>query len=224
LQNCPITHEDIKIAHDIYGADIANIRGKRTRRKPERVDTDYEEIPRALSLSHTNVTLVVDFIFVNKVPFLLSALHNINLITIEHAPKRTTSKLGHLLLRIVNVYARAGLCVCAILMDNEFEKVREHLPSVDMNTPVAAEHIAEIERRIRYIKERARGILSTLPYPALLNLMPIQLLHFVMMWLNNFPSATSISPQYSPRELILRHCLDYKKHFHAPFGAYCKAH
>jgi hypothetical protein len=27
-QNCPINHEDIKIAQDIYGADIANIRGK----------------------------------------------------------------------------------------------------------------------------------------------------------------------------------------------------
>ena len=83
-------------------------------------------------------------------------------------------------------------------MDNKFEPVREHVPSVDMNTPAAAEHIAEIERRIQYIKERARGILCTLPYPTLPTQMLIHLLHFVVMWLNNFPSAMGISTQYSP--------------------------
>jgi hypothetical protein len=54
--------------------------------------------------------------------------------------------------------------------------------------------------------------------------MLIQLLHFVVMWLNNFPLATGISTQLSPQELIIRHRLDYKKHCKAPFGAYCKAH
>jgi hypothetical protein len=44
------------------------------------------------------------------------------------------------------------------------------------------------------------------------------------MWLNNLPSATSISTQFSPRELIIGHRLDYKKHCHAPFGAYCEVH
>ncbi len=92
--------------------------------------------------------------FVNGVPFLLSAPRNINLITIEHTPKCTASKLGYLLQRIVNVYTktRGDLRVRTVLMDNGFEPVREHVPSVDMNTPAAAEHIAEIERRIRYIK------------------------------------------------------------------------
>ncbi len=166
----------------------------------------------------------MDVMFVNKVPFLVSASRNINLITIEHAPKHTASKLGHLLQQIVNFYTRAGLRVRTILMDNEFKKDREHIPSVDKNTPAAAEHIGEIERRIRYIKERARSILCTLPYPALPNLMLIQLFHFVVMWLNNFPSATGILTQYSPCELIHRHCLDYKKHCQAPFGTYWEAH
>jgi hypothetical protein len=68
-----------------------------------------------------------------------------------------------------------------------------------MNTPAAAEHVAEIERRIRTIKERCRAIMCTLPYKALPNLIIIQLLHFaVMVWLNNMPSATGISTQFSP--------------------------
>jgi hypothetical protein len=44
------------------------------------------------------------------------------------------------------------------------------------------------------------------------------------MWLNNFPLATGISTQFSPRELIIPHRLDYKKHCKALFGTYCKAH
>jgi hypothetical protein len=45
LKNYPITHNDIKVAHTIYGCDLANTRGKTVRHKPECVDTDYVEIP-----------------------------------------------------------------------------------------------------------------------------------------------------------------------------------
>ncbi len=109
LKNCPIMHDDVKITHAIYGCDLANTRGKMVRRKPDHVETDYVEIPTDILTFHCNVTLVVDVMFVNSVPFLVSALRNMNLITIEHAPKRTASKLGHLLQCIVNVYAKAGL-------------------------------------------------------------------------------------------------------------------
>jgi hypothetical protein len=44
------------------------------------------------------------------------------------------------------------------------------------------------------------------------------------MWLNNFPVAGGISDRFSPREIILRHSLDAKRHCRAPFGAYCETH
>jgi hypothetical protein len=203
LKNCPITHDDIKVAHMIYGRDLANTRGKMVRHKLERVDTHCVEIPQELLSFHCNMPLVADVMFVNSVPFLVSASCSINLITIEHAPNRTASKLGHLLQHIVNVYARAGFHLRTILMDNEFEKVRHHVSTVDMNTPAAAEHTAEIEWHIRMIKECCRGILCTLPYKALPQQILIHLLHFVVMWLNNFPLATGILSTFSPRELIL---------------------
>jgi hypothetical protein len=123
LQNCPITYDDIKNANAIWGSDIANIRGKTTSCKPDRVKTNYVNIPCALPSAHVNVTLVADVIFVNGVPFLVSASRNINLIAIEHAPKCTASKLGYLLQHIINVYTRGGLRVQMVLMDNGFEPV-----------------------------------------------------------------------------------------------------
>ena len=106
LQNCPITYDDIKNANAIWGSDIANIRGKTTRCKSDRVETDYVDIPCALLSAHVNVTLVADVMFVNGVPFLVSASRNIHLIIIEHAPKHMASKLGYLLQPILNVYTR----------------------------------------------------------------------------------------------------------------------
>jgi hypothetical protein len=54
--------------------------------------------------------------------------------------------------------------------------------------------------------------------------MLIHLLHFIVMWLNNFPVSHGVSDRFSPCELILRHKLDYRHHCHAPFGVYYKAH
>jgi hypothetical protein len=109
-------------------------------------------------------------------------------------------------------------------MDNEFEKVRDHVPAVNLNLPVAGEHIAEIEQKIWVIKERSCGIINTLPYPYLPQVMLIHLLHFIVMWLNNFRSSNGISSRWSPHEIVLRHRLDYKHHCRAPFGTYCKVH
>jgi hypothetical protein len=91
--------------------------------------------------------------FVNSVPFLVLASRNIKLITIKHAPHRMASKIAYLLERIVRVYNRAGFTVQTILMDNKFEKVRDHVPNINLNLPAAGEHVGEIERRIRVIKE-----------------------------------------------------------------------
>jgi hypothetical protein len=41
-----------------------------------------------------------------------------------------------------------------VLMDNEFEKLKDHVPMLVLNIPAASEHVGEIERKIRVIKER----------------------------------------------------------------------
>jgi hypothetical protein len=72
-------------------------------------------------------------------------------------------------------------------MDYEFKKVHEHVPGANMNTPAMAGHIGKIERKIRVIKEHCCDIICTLPYKKLPQQMVIHLLHFMVMWLNNFP-------------------------------------
>ena len=40
-------------------------------------------------------------------------------------------------------------------MDMEFEKIKDDFDKVEVNTTAAREHVAEIERGIRNVKERS---------------------------------------------------------------------
>jgi hypothetical protein len=62
------------------------------------------------------------------------------------------------------VYRRAGFNARTILMDGEFEKLKNILPKVECNTTAAKEHVSKAERSIRTVKERTRGLIGTLPF------------------------------------------------------------
>ena len=55
-----------------------------------------------------------------------------------------------------------GGCVRTIMMDMEFEKIKEQegMEVVDVNTTAAREHVGEIEHGIRYLKERRSAAAS----------------------------------------------------------------
>jgi hypothetical protein len=78
--------------------------------------------------------------------------------------------------------------VGTVLMENEFEKLQNLVPILMINMTAAKEHIPEVERKIRLIKERGRGILNTLTFKMMPRLMLIELVYHVVLWLNAFPT------------------------------------
>jgi hypothetical protein len=109
-------------------------------------------------------------------------------------------------------------------MDGEFEKFKKLMPNVEYNTSAAKEHVSEVERTIRMVKERTRGLIATLPFQYIPRQMKIKFIYFAVLWLNAFPVRTEILAIYSPRELLVRGRLDYQKHCRVLPGAYCKVH
>ena len=87
-------------------------------------------------------------------------------------------------------------------MDQEFDKVAEHLPLVESNTTAAREHVGEIERDIWTQKEQCRAIILVQPYTVLPKPMVIQLVYFCVLWLNTFPNKLGISRAHSLREIV----------------------
>jgi hypothetical protein len=180
--------------------------------------------PSSFVQLHKYVTIVADVMFMNGLPFLVTFLRGLSLVTIEHLQLRTAKRLVNTLERVFRIYATAGFVIQTALMDMEFEKLRTMMPHVALNTTAAREHVGEVERKIRVIKERARGTFNTLPYKKLPKLMVIELLHFCIMWMNSFPMKSGISKKWSPWELVSQHKLDTKLHCIAPFGSYCEVH
>ena len=96
-------------------------------------------------------------------------------------------------------------------MDREFELVKANYPQLPINMTAANEHIPEIERTVRMVNDRARGVYNILHFTCgLPKLMIIKLIHFIMLWLNIFPVKSGISTKFSPRELVRRHKLSAK--------------
>jgi len=76
-----------------------------------------------------------------------------------------------------------------------------------MNVTAKNEHVAEVERQYRVIKERARAIVQTLPYKGLPRKVRIGLIYYVVYWLNNAPK---IGQDFLPKDLMFEEQrLDY---------------
>jgi hypothetical protein len=224
ISNCPVTANAVTKAHQIFGPDLAGVRGGMVRRPPESVTTDYVQIHRATLEQHQLVTLAVDVIFVNGVPFLVSLARGLNLVTAKFTPSRTAKQLAAGITQMMDLYARGGFQVGTVLMNNEFKKLRNLVPILGINTTAAREHKPEVEQKIRLIKERGRGILNTLSFKKMPRLMLIELIYHVVLWLNAFPAKSGVSEKLSPCKIVYRHKLDFAKHCKLPFGTYCKVH
>jgi hypothetical protein len=85
------------------------------------------------------------------------------------------------------MYGSAGFVVQTTMMDMEFDKLKNLLHHIALNTAASREYVGEIEQQIRVIKESARGMFNTLLYKKLPRQMVIELLHFCVMWMSSFP-------------------------------------
>ncbi len=111
-----------------------------------------------------------------------------------------------------------------ILADNEFSALKESVEEwgIDVQIVSKQEHVPEVERQNRVIKERARGIIQTLPYGKLPKKIRVAMIHYVVFWLNNLSKE---GEDYSPRDIIMGHqILNYASLCKLPFGAYVQVH
>ena len=111
-------------------------------------------------------------------------------------------------------------------MDGEFEPLRGHLADmqISLNTVSRDEHVPEVERRIRTVKDRARCVYNTLPFQRLPARIIVELVYSANFWLNSFPNTDGISDVLSPRTIVIGSTIDYAKHCRLEFGTYVQTH
>ena len=73
FRNCPITVDDAKRALHIYGPDGESLKGKMTRRRPQRIgEAIMINIPDTIKELHPTISLSADYFFVQGIAFLHS--------------------------------------------------------------------------------------------------------------------------------------------------------
>ena len=88
LANCPVTEQDIRVASDIFGPNLGSLKGKAVYRPSPHVDTGVVPVPPDILSRHGRITLAIDIMFVNKIPFLVTLSRGLKFITVEDLPNR----------------------------------------------------------------------------------------------------------------------------------------
>ena len=92
-----------------------------------------------------------------------------------------------------------------------------------MDTTAAREHVPEIERRIRTIKEYVRSMTSEFPFNPVLMLVLVHTVYTISLWLNDIRSLSGMYGGLSHREIVTVRGVDYSKDCRADLGAYIQA-
>jgi hypothetical protein len=112
----------------------------------------------------------------------------------------------------ISIYTSQEYVIKFLLVDNE-SAVTACIPYLNelgiiVNQTSKNEHVPEVERAGRTLKERVRAVWNTLPYK-LNNDMIVGLTYYACKMINMFPKANSAGG-VAPRELFTGVLIDYK--------------
>jgi len=82
-------------AEDIFGTNFCSLQGKATCRKIRQVTTLTEDLPTGMLEQHRNVTIEVDIMYINKIPFVLTVSRGIHFGTAELMKNEKRQLLPH---------------------------------------------------------------------------------------------------------------------------------
>ena len=228
IQDCPITKRDIEVAQAIWGKDVCALKGKTVRSNAPRVGGMALKVPREFLNLHREVYLTVDLFFVNKIIFFLTLSRKIDYTSVTHLSSRKIAKIFKAFKALYKFYLQRGFRITEVHADNEFAPLEALIADMPrgprLNVTSADEHVPEIERRIRVVKERARAIRHSLPFDRIPRLMTTHMILTVVKILNYFPTKSGLSGTWSPRMLMSGRPLSYKKDLALEFGSYCQVH
>jgi hypothetical protein len=215
--------QDVDVALKIWGKNIimAALKGKTTRGKPNPVAKDFVKVPVALLKLHKEVFLTADIFFVNKIPF-FTLSRKICFTMVNHLVDRTVPQISKAFKETYQYYLHHGFCITMVHADWEYAPLTALIESMPgglmVNLASSNEHVPEIERRIRVVKKRCRATRHSLPFQWMPKLLTIHIVFHAVKLLNCFPTKGGILDTLSPKTIMSRETLDYRKHLRLQLG------
>lgn len=196
IKDNPIVPRDVRIANKILGPSVYSIKGKRTFRGKDVVETnDIIPIPKTIEEHYMNLTIAADVMHVNQIPILATISRGVHYGTSTTLPTMKLDDLEEALIGVMKAYALRGFIVKFIMVDIQFKGLKDRFKKFQANMNVVSkkEHVPEIKRFIRVIKERARAYFAMIPFIKVPKKMVLELIHTVVFYLNAFPWIDGVS-------------------------------
>ena len=178
---------DVLRATAIYGPNVEGLKGRTTKKKAV-------PIPAATSRRTSESQIMyIDIFYANGLAFLITLVQPMGHTATSLLGKTDVRSLRQAIRQHLGQYGQKGIRIREIHSDNEkgITAMAADFSAYGITLVQCGPgmHIAIIERRIRYIKEMIRGILSGLPYHCCQRLLA-HLVTFVTGRCNMFPSST----------------------------------
>ena len=104
LKNCPVTQGDALIAQDIFGRNLGSLKWKSPRTTVKHIPAGLDPVPPDIMRVHWDVTIMIDIMYVNKIPFFTTVSCNLHLGTIESLTDRKVSTITSKLRSVIKLY------------------------------------------------------------------------------------------------------------------------
>ncbi len=170
--------------------------------------------------------------FVAGDAYLITVANPLGLVTLDHLPSygqsdsKSTKIISKSLVGQLVQYKSEGFYVYSILTDNEpsiiaLKPIINEMGAKLITTGVQSHAVAIVDRKIRFIKEKVRSILSGLLFPVPHDLLK-WVVYFAASRINLIRHGESNS-NLSPRELFTGQRTDFNKDLRIAFGDYVQA-
>ena len=124
--------------------------------------------------------------------------------TIAYVANRKKSTLVGEIDAVLNLYATKEYNITAIHADQEFKCVREEFRPIELNKCTKDDHVPEIERSVRTVKERVRCTMESLRFNRIPKIMCRAVVEKAVKDLNQFPESNGISDNMSTLPMSIR--------------------
>ena len=162
LRDCPVKRSNIAVAEDIFGTNLGALKGKTVWQPNPHVAMGVDGVPPEIIKTHRSIILTMDIMFINKIAFFVMTSRNLKFRTVKVLPNRQIPTIIQRLRSVIALYRHRGFEISPILADNEFEAICPEFPM--LNCTAANEHVPEVERFIRTIKDCMQSTYRMLPY------------------------------------------------------------
>jgi len=117
-------------------AESTSIRGKTTRHPTQHVNITRTKVPKEILQKYGEVTLAIDIMAINKIPFMITTSRHIHFRTADLIHMKAKGMMMTSIHQVVRAYHVRGFKICNTLAEAGFECIRNNLADLGISLNV----------------------------------------------------------------------------------------